>query len=53
MTREEMARAKDEHLLSLFDELSDEITCGIILNERWSKDLSRSGGVGEQSQRIW
>jgi len=48
MTREEMARAKDEHLLSLFDELSDE-TGEDHPQRRWSKDLSRSGGVGEQS----
>ncbi|MEP0883739.1 ATP-binding protein [Trichocoleus sp. ST-U3] len=51
MTREEMARAKDEHLLSLFDELSDE-TGGDYLQRRWSKDLSRSGGVGEQSSEF-
>jgi hypothetical protein len=53
MTREEMARAKDEHLLSLFDELSDEIvTVWDHPQQRWSKDLSRSGGVGEQSSEF-
>ncbi|HEY9653758.1 MAG TPA: ATP-binding protein, partial [Coleofasciculaceae cyanobacterium] len=51
MTREEMARAKDEHLLSLFDELSDE-TGWEHPQRRCSNDLSRSGGVGEQSSEF-
>ncbi|MEQ9235175.1 phosphorylase family protein [Coleofasciculus sp. E2-BRE-01] len=51
MTREKMARAKDEHLLSLFDQLSDEIKWDDP-QRRWSKDLLRSGGVGEQSREF-
>ena len=51
MTEEEMARAKDEHLLSLFDQLSDE-TEWDHLQRKWSKDLSRSGGVRQQSSEF-
>jgi hypothetical protein len=51
MTKDEMARAKDQHLLKLFDELSDE-TRWDHPRRQWVDDFSRAGGAIQQSREF-
>lgn len=48
MRAEEMTRAADQHLLNLFNELSDATELAQLMRSR-SDDFSRAGGAGEQS----
>jgi hypothetical protein len=49
MTKDEMSCASDEHLLNLFNELSDQTEWGHPRG-RFSNGLSRSGGAVQQSR---
>jgi hypothetical protein len=51
MMKEEMSRASDQHLLNLFDELSD-ATQWEHPRRKWSEDSSRAGGVIQQSREF-
>jgi len=51
MTQEEMSRASDQDLLSLFDELPDG-TMWDHPQETWNKDRSRAGGAIQQSREF-
>ncbi len=49
--KDEMSRASDEHLLNLFNELSDETAWDRPL-ARCSNDVSRAGGAIQQSREF-
>jgi nucleoside phosphorylase len=51
MTKDEMSHASDEHLLNLFNELSDQTEWGYPRG-RFSNGLSRSGGAVQQSREF-
>jgi hypothetical protein len=51
MTKDEMSRATDQHLLNLFNELSDE-TEWDSPRRKWSDDFSRAGGAVQQSREF-
>jgi len=51
MTKDEMSRASDQHLLNLFNELSDETEWNHP-RRQWSDDRSRAGGVVQQSREF-
>lgn len=51
MTKEEMSHASDQHLLNLFDELSD-ATQWENPRRKWFEDSSRAGGVIQQSREF-
>lgn len=51
MTKDEMSRATDQHVLNLFNELSDE-TEWDSPRRKWSDDLSRAGGAVQQSREF-
>lgn len=51
MTKDEMSRASDQHLLNLFNELSDE-TGWNHPRRQWSDDRSRAGGAIQQSREF-
>jgi nucleoside phosphorylase len=51
MTKDEMSRATDQHLLNLFNELSDE-TAWHHPRRQWSDDSSRAGGAVQQSREF-
>jgi hypothetical protein len=48
MTKDEMFRADDQHLINLFNELSDQ-TQWDAPSRKWSDDFSRAGGAIQQS----
>lgn len=51
MTKDEMSRASDQHLLNLFNELSDE-TGWNHPRRQWSNDRSCAGGAIQQSREF-
>jgi hypothetical protein len=51
MTQDEMSHASDQHLLNLFNELSDETEWNHP-RRQWSDDRSRAGGVIQQSREF-
>ncbi|MBD2124729.1 SEFIR domain-containing protein [Trichocoleus sp. FACHB-262] len=51
MTKDEMSHATDQHLLNLFDELSDETEWNHP-RRQWSDDRSRAGGAIQQSREF-
>ena len=51
MTKDEMSRASDEHLLNLFNELSDQTEWGYP-QRRSSHGISRAGGAVQQSREF-
>lgn len=51
MTKDEMSRASEQHLLNLFNELSDETEWNHP-RRQWSNDRSRAGGVIQQSREF-
>lgn len=51
MTMEEMSKATDNHLLNLFNELSDK-TLWESPRLKWSNDFSRAGGSIQQSREF-
>jgi len=51
MKKEEMSRAKDQHLLNLFNKLPDQ-TEWDNSHRKWGDDISRAGGVVQQSREF-
>lgn len=51
MTKDEMSHASDQHLLNLFNELSDETEWNHP-RRQWSDDRSRAGGAIQQSREF-